>query len=77
MKVCDLTTGSTKLSLAMRTLKEAREISQEYWDDQTSNEFFEQVVMPVLPKIKGAAEGVSRLNQVLHKAERELGDYSF
>ena len=75
MKVCDLTTGSTKLNLAMRTIREARELAKMFWDDQRSNEFYEEHIEPMEPKIKQGIEAVNRLTQVLAKAERECGDY--
>jgi len=76
MKVCDLYTGGSQLKRAAKTLKERWQLTQEHWNDKTSQEFEEKYIQPLLPEITQALASVYELSELLEQAERECNDQS-
>ena len=74
MRICDLQSGAGRLRRAARTLNEKWENTKEHWHDQTSREFEEKFLRPILPEVTMALSSVHRLNELLEQAERDCED---
>ena len=75
MRICDLQSSSTRLQRAARDLNEHWTNTKEYWHDQTSSDFEESHVKPLLPEIAMALSAVNRLHELLEQAERDLQEH--
>lgn len=73
MKVWDLTTGASRLEMALRTLQNANAEAMEYWDDAAHRNFHEQHLRQLEPLVRKTLDVIRRLEQVLTKAQRECG----
>ena len=71
MRGWDLTTGSTRLSLAWETLQKANASAAAEWSDVTHEHFQEQYYRPLEPKVRHALDAIHRLAEVLGRAQRE------
>jgi CHASE3 domain sensor protein len=72
MRIGDLTTGTSKLRRSYDTLRAVSSEVFEQWEDTTARTFEENYLRDLEPKVKIALEAMSRLSNVLSKAEREL-----
>lgn len=74
MKICDLTSGSSRLQKATKELHDAWMETRRFWDDQTAIEFEEKFLNPILPHIRLMFAEVNELRETLEKAERACRD---
>ena len=74
MRFCDLNTGLGQLTEAFSHLKERLAETKTHWNDDTSRQFQQTHLEPVLPRLRLAISAVQRLTEVLSKAEKELED---
>jgi hypothetical protein len=72
MRIGDLTTGATKLRLAMQNLQAIWAETSESWRDATAEALEENYLQVLAPKVKGAMEAAGRLANVMTRAQQEL-----
>jgi hypothetical protein len=71
MRVADLHTGAARLHEALELLEDAWGAAKVHWDDGTSQNFQENHLDPIVPKIRATLDAVNRLAEVLARAQRE------
>jgi hypothetical protein len=75
MKTWDLHTPAAKLRQAMKDLHVAKNRIASQWQDDKLRQFEEAFLEPLEPKLRGTALAIAELAEVLHQAERAVGDY--
>jgi hypothetical protein len=73
MKVCDLTSASAKLDLAMQALQRRKTEAMAQWSDPVSHNLDERFLAPLEPRFQRAMDAIERLTQILAEAERQCG----
>jgi hypothetical protein len=71
MKKVDVSTGSTKLRNALRTLRVRWEDTQNDWSDPVSRDFEENHLAPIEPRVLATLHAMTTLVQVLSKAQQD------
>jgi hypothetical protein len=74
MHVGDLSSGASKMALALKQLLLKWESAQETWHDATSKAFHKEHIEPLTPDVKQTLEAVGRLAEVLSRAIRDASD---
>jgi hypothetical protein len=74
MHVGDLSSGASKMALALKQLLLKWEAARETWDDATSRAFHEEHLAPLTPEVKQTLESVGRLAETLARAIRDVSD---
>jgi hypothetical protein len=74
MHVGDLSSGASKMALALKQLLIKWESAKESWNDTTSKAFHKDHIEPLTPDVKETLEAVGRLAEVLSRAIRDVGD---
>lgn len=74
MNACDLSTGASKLALALKQLGIKWEQAGDTWNDATAKQFHEEFLVPLTPEVKQTLEAIGRLAEVLDRAERDVSD---
>ena len=74
MKPSDLDTGAVRVRRAYKDLMAAWDEASESWNDELSRAVAEQHLEPMGPVVKAALDAVGRMRNLLHEAQRELGD---
>lgn len=74
MRVCDLNTGLGQLTEAFSHLKERLAETKTHWNDETSRQFQQAHLEPILPRLQLTVAAVQHLSEVLARAEKELDD---
>jgi hypothetical protein len=74
MHVGDLSSGASKMALALKQLLLKWESAQETWHDGTSQAFHKEHIEPLTPDVKQTLEAVGRLAEVLSRAIRDASD---
>lgn len=74
MHVGDLSSGASKMALALKHLLMKWESATETWDDATSRAFHKESIEPLTPDVKETLEAVGRLAEVLARAVRDVSD---
>ncbi|MCX7391794.1 MAG: hypothetical protein WCR23_04090 [Planctomycetota bacterium] len=75
MKVGDLSSGGSKLALALKHLEIKWESAKESWDDATSRAFHKEYIETISPDVKETLEAIGRLSEVLSRASRDVADF--
>jgi hypothetical protein len=70
----DLSSGASKMALAIKQLHLKWEAARETWDDATSRAFHKEHIEPLAPKVKETLEAIGRLAEVLARASRDVSD---
>lgn len=70
----DLSSGASKMALAIKHLHIKWESATETWDDGTSRAFHKQHIEPLAPRVKETLEAIGRLAEVLARACRDVSD---
>jgi hypothetical protein len=70
----DLSSGASKMALAIKQLQLKWDAARETWDDATSRAFHKEHIEPLAPKVKETLEAIGRLAEVLARASREVSD---
>jgi hypothetical protein len=70
----DLSSGASKLALALKQLHIKWEAARETWDDATARAFHKEHIEPLAPKVKETLEAIGRLAEVLARATRDVSD---
>jgi hypothetical protein len=70
----DLSSGASKMALAIKQLHLKWEAARETWDDGTSRAFHKEHIEPLAPKVKETLEAIGRLAEVLARASRDVSD---
>ena len=73
MRVWDLSSGASKLTIALQSLQKAAADATSRWDDDTSQKFRETYLEPLKPKLKRALDAIHRLDGLLIRADRDVG----
>jgi hypothetical protein len=76
MKHFDLSSGASKMALALKQLDIKWESAKESWNDGTSKAFHKEHIEPLMPDVKQTLEAVGRLAEVLARAARDVGEGS-
>lgn len=71
MKNCDLTTGASRIRLALEDLRDAWIVAAESWDDATSRAFAENHLEPLIPVVKNSLDAIGRMDTLLKQAQRD------
>jgi hypothetical protein len=75
MRVGDLSSGASKLALALKQLDLKWESAKETWNDGTSRQFHKEHLEPLSPDVKEMLESLGRLAEVLARAARDVSDH--
>lgn len=70
----DLSSGASKMALALKHLHIKWDSATETWDDATSRAFHKEHIEPLSPRVKETLEAIGRLAEVLARASREVSD---
>jgi uncharacterized protein YukE len=70
----DLSSGASKMALAIKQLQLKWDAARETWDDATSRAFHKEHIEPLAPKVKETLEAIGRLAEVLARASRDVSD---
>ena len=76
MRFCDLNTGLGQLTEAFSHLREQLAEVKTHWNDDTSRQFQQTHLEPILPRIRLTINAIQHLTEVLSAAEKELDDRS-
>jgi hypothetical protein len=68
-----LSAGSSKLNLALKTLRLRWEETQIHWHDPVSQAFAENHWRPLEAQVQSTLRGIDRLGQELAQARQECG----
>lgn len=74
MRICDLSTGSIRLTRAAKDLRDQWNETCDHWKDKNRDDFEAKYVQPLAPQITLLMAAVNSLSEVLERAERELED---
>jgi len=74
MNVVDLSSGASKLALAVKHLNIKWDSATDSWNDSTSKAFHKEHIDPLLPSVKETLESIGRLAEVLARAVRDVSD---
>ncbi len=74
MRAWDLTGGTAKLELALKTLQAKTAEIGEAWSDEAYARFLETYLEPIEPRMKTLIDAIHRLSEVLNTAERQCRD---
>lgn len=75
MRICDLHTGSIRLTRAAKDLREQWNETSDYWKDKNQDDYDAKYIQPLAPQISLLLAAVNSLSEVLERAERELEDH--
>ena len=73
MMVGDLVSGAGKLAESLKTLRFHWDEAKEVWHDAASRDFEEKRLEPLEPIVRLTLDAISRLAEVLDRAQRECG----
>ena len=76
MKHFDLSSGASKMALALKQLDIKWDSAKESWNDGTSKAFHKEHIEPLMPDVKQTLEAVGRLAEVLARAARDVSEGS-
>ena len=65
MKIGDLSSGASKIALALKHIDIKWESAKESWNDGTSKAFHKEHLEPLPPSVKETLEAIGRLAEVL------------
>lgn len=74
MKIGDLSSGASKIALALKHIDIKWESAKESWNDGTSKAFHKEHLEPLPPSVKETLEAIGRLAEVLARASRDVSD---
>jgi hypothetical protein len=74
MRICDLHTGTIRLSKAAKQLREKWEETKPFWKDENAADFEFNHLQPLTPQLTLTLAAVNRLAALLEKAERDCWD---
>jgi hypothetical protein len=74
MRIGDLSSGASKMALALKQLDLKWEAAKETWNDGTSKAFHKEHIEPLPPKVKETLEAIGRLAEVMARAARDVSD---
>jgi hypothetical protein len=71
VKIADLTTGTAKIASSYKTMRVHWDATKDEWHDANQRHFEERFLNPLEPQLNSALEAISRLAEILSRAERE------
>jgi hypothetical protein len=74
MRICDMNTGTMRLTKAAKLLREQWELTRPGWSDQNAVDFERDVLLPLAPQITLTLSAIHRMSHLFEQAERELWD---
>ena len=74
MKSCDLSSGSAKLELAIKSLRVTLSAVETQWSDQTHHKFREEHLAPIEPTVRKMFDAIARFADVVAAAERDCNE---
>jgi len=74
MKICDLHTGTIRLSRVSKKLGDQWRETMDHWNDPNREDFDKTYIQPLGPQVTMLVAAIHRLHDVFAQAERELGD---
>jgi len=74
MRICDLHTGTIRITKAGKDLRDQCSQAYDHWKDQNREDFDAMHIRPLGPQITMLIAAVHKLNDVFEKAEHDLRD---
>jgi hypothetical protein len=74
VKSCDLSAGTAKLELALKSLRTTLGAVEAQWNDEAHRKFHENHLAAIGPKTTSMFEAIGRMSDVLAAAERDCGE---
>lgn len=74
MKSCDLTTGASKLELALKSLRVTIAAVDQQWTDDTHRKFQETHLSQIEPNLKKMFDAVGRMSEAIAACERQCDE---
>jgi uncharacterized protein YukE len=74
MRVCDLSSGASKLANALKQINLKWDAATETWNDGRAKAFHKENLEPLLPSVKETLDALGRLAEVLDRAARDVSD---
>lgn len=74
MRKCDLYSGAIQIRKALERMEHTWADASEQWTDGVSHRFREQRLEPIIPDVKLALDAISRMQQLMDEAQRELDE---
>lgn len=74
MRICDMSTGTTRLTKAAKHLRDHWEATRPAWSDRNAAEFEHDVLVPLSPQITLTLAAIHRMAHLLEEAERDCWD---
>ena len=74
MFVGDLSSGASKMAMALKQLLIKWDSTEETWHDATKKAFHKEHIEPLTPDVKQTLEAVGRLAEVLSRSIRDVSD---
>lgn len=74
MRICDLSTGTMRLTKAAKALREQWDQTRPLWNDANAADFERDVLHPLTPQINLTLSAIHRMAQLLDKVERDCWD---
>jgi hypothetical protein len=73
VKSCDLSSGTAKLELAMKSLRVTLSAVEKEWTDQANRKFHEEYLAPIDPNVRRMMDAIARMAESIAAAERDCG----
>jgi hypothetical protein len=73
VKSCDLSSGTAKLELAIKSLRVTLSAVEKEWNDQAHRKFHEEYLAPIDPNVRRMTDAISRMAESIAAAERDCG----
>ena len=71
MRKCDLATGAGRIRHAIENLETVWNEISDQWDDAVCRRFREQLLDPMIPRVKLALDAISRMTLLMDEVERD------
>jgi hypothetical protein len=71
MKSCDLSSGTAKLELALKSLRTTLFVVDQRWIDDTRRKFQENHLAMIEPNVKRMMDAVGRMAEAIAACERQ------
>jgi hypothetical protein len=74
MKSCDLTSGGSKLELALKSFRATLSAVEQHWTDDTHRKFQETHLAIIEPNVKRMFDAIARMAEAIGACERQCDE---
>ncbi|MFP6678442.1 MAG: hypothetical protein VB878_25360 [Pirellulaceae bacterium] len=74
MQICDFLSHAGRIRRATTKLKEQWQETLDSWNDNTSRQFQQTYLDPLLPEVTAALAVIQSITEQIHRAERDCQD---